>query len=559
METTLPPTMASSTTNLVLKLRYLAGPPPARSLWPVCASLDFWPASKCDYGTCPWANASALEIDLGDPLLVAAVRALSPLALRVGGSLADQLVYADVPRGSRAARHARRKDCAPLEVDATRRVGFRGGCLRWARWLELLRWCSTHGCGVFFTGNALHGRARERCPSGRRCRPPLAGGRKPDACCSKWSGAWDGSSLRALLQATAAAGERPAAVAFGNELIGHHGIAAKLAVGDYVTGLRQLHAMLVDAWPSQPPLVLAPDSKLDPPWFAEMLDALYNDSAAPPLPPRALMVTHHMYPLGAAKLDGLQRKALSARLFDRNAGWLRTAAALVITRSRGAADVGVSETGGCYNSGKRGLSDAFGSTLWWSDLLGAAARSMHSLVCRQALVGGHYGLLDLRRRQPSPDFYVLLLYRRLLARAPLPAPAIDGGGNETRAYAHCGGDEGGLVLMLINPALAADVNASVRGLRLHGGALSDRRLDYVLTAAPSANGDRLKSRSVALNGVRLVAAPDGALPPLRGARGRGAVVRQPALSLGLYWWPAARCGAAGLWAPKGNAASALEI
>ena len=91
METSLPPTMASSTTNLVLKLRYLAGPPPARSLWPVCASLDFWPASKCDYGTCPWANASALELDLGDPLLVAAVRALSPLALRVGGSLADQL------------------------------------------------------------------------------------------------------------------------------------------------------------------------------------------------------------------------------------------------------------------------------------------------------------------------------------------------------------------------------------------------------------------------------------------------------------------------------------
>ena len=287
-----------------------------------------------------------------------------------------------------------------------------------------------------------------------------------------------------------------------------------------------------------------------------MLDALYNDSTAPPLPPRALMVTHHMYPLGAAKLDGLQRKALSARLFDRNAGWLRTAAALVITRSRGAADVGVSETGGCYNSGKRGLSDAFGSSFWWSDLLGAAARSMHGLVCRQALVGGHYGLLDLRRRQPSPDFYVLLLYRRLLARAPLPAPAIDGGGNETRAYTHCGGDEGGLVLMLINPALAADVNASVRGLRLHGGALSDRRLDYVLTAAPSANGDRLKSRSVALNGVRLVAAPDGALPPLRGARGRGAVVRQPALSLGLYWWPAARCGAAGLWAPKGNAGAA---
>ena len=167
--------MASSTTNLVLKLRYLAGPPPTRSPTGTCRSRTSSPARSRARRRRARANAPALEIDLGDPLLVAAVRALSPLALRVGGSLADQLVYADVPRGSRAARHARRRDCAPLEVDATRRVGFRGGCLRWARWLELLRWCSTHGCGVFFTGNALHGRTRERCPSGRRCRPPLAG------------------------------------------------------------------------------------------------------------------------------------------------------------------------------------------------------------------------------------------------------------------------------------------------------------------------------------------------------------------------------------------------
>ena len=189
--------------------------------------------------------------------------------------------------------------------------------------------------------------------------------------------------MRALLQATAAAGERPAAIAFGNELIGHHGIAAKLAVGDYVTGVRQLHAMLVDAWPSQPPLVLAPASKLDPPWFAELLDALYNDSSAPPLPPRALMVTHHMYPLGAAKRDGLQRKALSARLFDRNAGWLRTAAALVITRSRGAADVGVSETGGCYNSGHYNMSNAFMDAFWYLESLAGFARNGATAFCRQ--------------------------------------------------------------------------------------------------------------------------------------------------------------------------------
>ena len=418
------------------------------------------------------------EIDLGDPLLVAAVRALSPLALRVGGSLADQLVYADVPRGSRTARRApQRLPAAGGRRHAPRRLPRRR--LRWARWLELLRWCSTHGCGVFLHRQRA-ARARARALSfGSPL--PAAARRRPQArrVLLRVDGVWDGSSLRALLQATAAAGERPAAIAFGNELIGHHGIAAKLAVGDYVT-VRQLHAMLVDAWPSQPPLVLAPDSKLDPPWFAEMLDALYNDSTAPPLPPRALMVTHHMYPLGAAKLDGLQRKALSARLFDRNAGWLRTAAALVITRSRGAADVGVSETGGCYNSGKRGLSDAFGSTFWWSDL-SAPPRAACTASSAARRSSAAHALLDLRRRQPSPDPCSSSTAAR--ARA-LPAPAIDGGGNG-RARTRTAAATRAARADADQPALAADVNASVRGLRLHGGALSDRRLDYVLTAAPS--------------------------------------------------------------------------
>ena len=34
--------------------------------------MDWWPASKCDYGVCPWKNASVLTADLNDPLLVGA-------------------------------------------------------------------------------------------------------------------------------------------------------------------------------------------------------------------------------------------------------------------------------------------------------------------------------------------------------------------------------------------------------------------------------------------------------------------------------------------------------
>ena len=60
--------------------------------------MDWWPNDKCDYGDCPWKNASLLTVDLADPLLLAAVKALAPVALRVGGSLADQVTYHGMPR-----------------------------------------------------------------------------------------------------------------------------------------------------------------------------------------------------------------------------------------------------------------------------------------------------------------------------------------------------------------------------------------------------------------------------------------------------------------------------
>ena len=48
-----------------------------------CVSMDWWPNDKCDYGDCPWQNASLLTVDLADPLLLAAVKVL---ALALGPS-----------------------------------------------------------------------------------------------------------------------------------------------------------------------------------------------------------------------------------------------------------------------------------------------------------------------------------------------------------------------------------------------------------------------------------------------------------------------------------------
>ena len=59
----------------------------------MCATLDWWPSAKCDYGRCPWAGASLLHADLTDPLLVNAARLLAPFYLRLGGSLSDSVTY----------------------------------------------------------------------------------------------------------------------------------------------------------------------------------------------------------------------------------------------------------------------------------------------------------------------------------------------------------------------------------------------------------------------------------------------------------------------------------
>ena len=63
-----------------------------------CVGIDWWPRTKCDYGRCSWDEASMLNLDLENVKLQKAVQALTPVFVRLGGSLADFVRYEE-PEG----------------------------------------------------------------------------------------------------------------------------------------------------------------------------------------------------------------------------------------------------------------------------------------------------------------------------------------------------------------------------------------------------------------------------------------------------------------------------
>ncbi|PWA60539.1 glycoside hydrolase, family 79 [Artemisia annua] len=376
----------------------------------VCATLDWWPPEKCDYGTCSWGNASLLNLDLSNKILLNAIKAFSPLKLRLGGTLQDKVIYQKI---------GDQEQCPSFTKNTSVMFGFTNGYLTMSRWDQLNIFFKNSGAKIVFGLNALRGRTIG-----------------PDSIAT---GSWDSSNAETLIRYTTNKGYIIHGWELGNELSGS-GIGARITAKQYALDTISLQNLVqkIYAGFQEKPIVLGPGGFYDANWFNEYV----TESSS-----SLQVITQHIYNLGPGVDAHLIEKILDPSYLDGGSQPFRDLQN-ILKKSGTSTVAWVGEAGGAYNSGHNLVSNSFVFGFWYLDQLGMASTYDTKTYCRQTLVGGNYGLLNTTTFVPNPDYYSALLWHRLMGRHVLSTNFK--GTNKIRSYAHCSKISAGITLLLIN-------------------------------------------------------------------------------------------------------------
>lgn len=387
----------------------------------VCATLDWWPPEKCDYGTCSWGRASLLNLDLNNNILLNAIKAFSPLKIRLGGTLQDKVIY---------HTEDNRQPCKQFVKKTSEMFGFTQGCLPMHRWDELNAFFKKSGAKIVFGLNALTGRSIQTDGSAK--------------------GAWDYTNAESFISYTVNKNYSIHGWELGNELSGN-GVGTRVAADQYATDTISLRNIVQKIYTGvhSKPLIIAPGGFFDANWFKEFLDKSGQSLD---------VATHHIYNLGPGVDQHLVEKILDPSYLDGEVDTFRQLENTLKSSATSAA-AWVGESGGAYNSGHNLVTNAFVFSFWYLDQLGMAAAHDTKTYCRQSLIGGNYGLLNTTTFVPNPDYYSALLWHRLMGRNALSTSFS--GTKKIRSYAHCAKQSKGIVLLLINLDNSTTVHASV--------------------------------------------------------------------------------------------------
>ncbi|XP_029057106.1 inactive heparanase-2 isoform X1 [Monodon monoceros] len=191
--------------------------------------------------------------------------------------------------------------------------------------------------------------------------------------------------------------------------------------------------------------------------------------------------------------------------------------------------------------GTNNLSDSYAAGFLWLNTLGMLANRGIDVVIRHSFFDHGYNHLVDQNFNPLPDYWLSLLYKRLigpkvlavhvagLQRKPRPGRVIR---DKLRIYAHCTNHHnhnyvrGSITLFIIN------LHRSRKKIKL-AGTLRDKLVHQYLLQPYGQEG--LKSKSVQLNGQPLVMVDDGTLPELKPRplqAGRTLVI--PPVTMGFY-------------------------
>ncbi|KAI3687703.1 hypothetical protein L1987_81405 [Smallanthus sonchifolius] len=452
----------------------------------ICATLDWWPPQKCDYGTCSWGTSSILNLDLNNPILFNAIEAFSPLKLRLGGTLQNRVKY---------QRQGDQEPCSQFNKTNNELFGYTQGCLPLSRWDELNIFFQKSRAKVIFGLNAL--RHREVSANGYVV------------------GSWNSSNAEDLMKYTIDKGYTIHGWELGNELSGH-GIGASIGADQYALDTVSLQNLVKKIYKGfeVKPLVLGPGGFFDANWFTEFVSKSNNSLQ---------VITQHIYNLGAGVDDHLIEKILDPSYLD--GGSQRFRDVHYILKNSGTSTVAwVGEAGGAYNSGRNQVTNSFVFSFWYLDQLGMAASYDTKAYCRQTLIGGNYGLLNTDSYVPNPDYYSALLWHRLMGRRVLSTRFL--GTTKIRSYAHCSRHPNGITILLINldGVTKTKVGVSVENVTIsvaskretkqtHASKFGNTefiRQEYHLTAKDG----NLNSHILLLNGKELTVNSTGIIPSL---------------------------------------------
>lgn len=508
----------------------------------ICVTLDWWPNNKCDSvdgeSNCAWVNASILSAPIHEgSRLQKAAHALGKFTLRLGGTLADSIVY------DLSDEEVKCPDFSPAPPDKAKL--FTDGCLRASRWDEVLQLCpnsSPSKCDMVF---GLNGMTNRTCVNVDPSRAPCF---YSEATCSD---TFDFSNIERMLRYTAAKGYTMKGYEFGNEL-------TCLSPEQYASSLKQLELLIVETTKdsNSVPFLIATDSKdPDPDFFSSfvpLVDSILHAASWHSYPLQAGVYCSGPGATNNSAVDDIIMDPRGMDEFINSAGQMSTA----VQQASPSVQIWMGETGGAYDSGCSGSTNAFMSGFWYLHSMAAFAVQKHDMFCRQTFTGGNYELVNKVTNIPNPDYYSTQLFGELMGKKVLDVSAEQMGAPATsvRLFAHCTAEMEGLHVRGSDDMAGGSVtlmylNYDEKEVLIYDDAVkngSDYRWEYILSGVynpKSPAADALHSDLIALNGELLVPNPaTGDLPQLfprvvNGTASPESRLRLPGHSYGFIVYP----------------------